>query len=298
MKNLSRFILLAFLLIGKNTFADNQTERCLTEEAIKKLTEKKLEFEDCQPYKDFIYVYTGKGKKRKIGMVDADGNIILPLQKIDTISWISKKYKTMIVSKKGKYGMIDFTGKVIVPFKYKNIDISGIPLSEDYLKNENTFFIWKDKNTYGLMRENGEMIIPVEYDIRGNNNRLELMLANTVSNYNVIVLSKKTKKGWKRTWMEIETGKMLVPMEYEKIGLLGNYFPNVKIYQVGNKNLSGLIDANGKMILPVEYENIWGYVMNDIFVMELVKNGKQIRMYMDKTGKFISEDEANKLSNP
>lgn len=295
MKNLSRFILLAFLLIGKNTFADNQTERCLTEEAIKKLTEKKLEFEDCQPYKDFIYVYTGKGKKRKIGMVDADGNIILPLQKIDTISWISKKYKTMIVSKKGKYGMIDFTGKVIIPFKYKNIDQGGFELGNGGI----IFVIWKNKNIYGLVQENGEMIIPVEYDIRGNElGQFTTIKSDDLSTHDVIVLAKKDKKGWKRTWMEVQTGKMLVPMEYEKIGLFGNYFPNVIIYQVSNKNLSGLIDANGKMILPVEYENIWGYVMNDIFVMELVKNGKQIRMYMDKTGKFISEDEANKLSNP
>lgn len=98
------------------------------------------------------FPYTENGKT---GLVDSDGNIILPAQ-YDEVKdlkgddWANSQI--YLVTKKGKFGMVDYAGKIILSAEYSQIECRN-----------DSCRISKD-GKYGYTTTAGSNFIPLEYE--------------------------------------------------------------------------------------------------------------------------------------
>ena len=95
---------------------------------------------------------------RKHGLIDHDGNVILPCIYDTSLFGISSKYERIIVNVGNKVAMIDFKGNTIIPAKYDSIQGLDQPLYLVTCKKED------GHSLNGLVTHNGKEILPPVYD--------------------------------------------------------------------------------------------------------------------------------------
>lgn len=131
-------------------------------------------------------------KDGKIGLLNEEGQEILPNQYTE-IKGLGKDNKSGFIVKKedGKYGIVDYANQTILEAKYEGIDkiygndmyvvkqagkqilvkkdgtevlSVGYDEIKEILKNAENGIIYVKDGKYGIMRQNGEIAIPNEYE--------------------------------------------------------------------------------------------------------------------------------------
>lgn len=102
--------------------------------------------------KKFIVAKTDGNNQLKYGLIDAEGEVLVPLEydEIDTHSFTSVRF---MAKKNSKWGVINDKNEIKVPLIYDEI-----------LKGGNPGYIVAQNGKYGLIDWDGKEIIPYEYD--------------------------------------------------------------------------------------------------------------------------------------
>lgn len=160
-------------------------------------------------------------KDKKYGVVDAQGNVVVPVT-FDDITYDSSRKIFKI--KSGKLTGVYFQdAKVITDIIYDEVTADGMSL-----------IIIKDKKR-GLMDYKGNILIPAEYD-----------KLNDYSN-GVYKALKDKKYG-----IISKEGKVLIPMEYDDINSF--IFTFKDLFTVEKEGKKGVVNRENKVIIPVEYK--------------------------------------------
>jgi hypothetical protein len=91
------------------------------------------------------------GKNGRFGIVDTNGNLLLPLQ-YDNI--VNTNAGGIIVEQKNRFGVLNQDFQLVIPIQYDEVTVS----------NESRNFIVKQKNRYGIFDRDFKIAIPVQYD--------------------------------------------------------------------------------------------------------------------------------------
>lgn len=216
---------------------------------------------------DRIIVY----KDGKRGVIDSDGNIIIPIM-YDDISIVGKNVKLFKVQFGKPYecqiGLIDINGKEVLPPVYETLrDLlmmgrdmyvfrknrkygvynaktgKGLECIFDYINAcpiyDDLIYI-KVNGFYGIYNDLFEQILPREF------NGIDAELNDIAVRGGYLILKKD-----KKTLISDKQGNVLLTLECNSIV---NISDNVIVYE--NSKKLGMLDFNGSIKLPVEYAEI------------------------------------------
>ena len=159
-------------------------------------------------------------KDGKIGLLNEEGQEILPNQYLEIIA-LGKDNKSGFIVKKedGKYGIVDYANQTILEAKYEGIDkiygsdmyvvkqagkqtlvkkdgtevlTVGYDEIKEILKNAENGIIYVKDGKYGIMRQNGEIAIPNEYE-ELKEAKSGILIIKQNGKYGIMDLQKQTK---------------------------------------------------------------------------------------------------------
>ncbi len=294
------------------------------------------------------YVFLRKGKK--LGLVNATGKLIFPIE-YDQIKPYHNKYGdrgiSFILEKEGKQGLGDDKGEILIPIEYDKVyterldfkpkydfaiveknkqegillntrfifpfkldkhliteygydliytrlNKKGIvvyksgkiikPLYQDIYSFRDTCFGVQQKGLWGVMNDEGKVIIPIEYeDIK----RFRRYYSNQSDTDLFFLIQKKGLWG-----IVNQEDKMQIEPLYQKITFLSD-----ELYKAQKNGLWGLISNKGKVITDFQYEEIPTICVNckeTASLISVVKDGKY--GYIDAKGKEVIEIKYHELS--
>lgn len=197
-------------------------------------------------------------KDNQYAVIDNAGKFIVPFGKYDKIDSYVNHIGLIEVSHHQKVGLIDTKGKIITPIQYDNFAISNFA---DLSKG----VVAKKSGKYGLINaKTNQILIDFIYDDIGD--------YSDENGYRTI--KQNDKYGYINA-----TGKVVVPMIYDQVGL---YKGALSPVQKGDK--WGFVDREGKVVLDFEYDHVIPAVSPNFRV---VKDNKEF--FIDPTGKMIEE---------
>lgn len=200
-------------------------------------------------------------KDNKFGLIDIDGNEILPCEydKIDTVKGVKN---SIIVGKGSTVGIVNSTGSIVIDVKYADIKAVTTEYKDGYivkdvsgnlgiiLDNNNSILDCKYndiKNVSGnnlfVVKENGKWKILDKES--GNTIDFNFEDAKSIENKNIIVKS-NNKYG-----LIASDGTVKIKCEYQNIDYA---FSDNYICEKDNKY--GIINSNGEVKVQFEYENL------------------------------------------
>lgn len=160
-------------------------------------------------------------------------------------------------------GIIDINGNVIIPLQYDNIDIYAEDLIcgtkdetwgcftidgkqkfiSDYDDNRRVFedyFIVNKNDKYGLIDQDGKIVIPLNYSYIGQ-----------FSDKNLLRVEKDSK------WGIVDTNATItLPIEYKHFSEFDN---RRKVREISDGKKNGYINEKSEIVLPVIYDEILAY---------------------------------------
>lgn len=203
------------------------------------------EFEDVEAFENGFALV---GENHKWGIVDAEGQILVPVQFDSIRSEMLSNRLVFKVWQNGLCGLFDKQGKQVTPVEYEML----IPAGTGLLKA-------RKQGKYGVMKTNGSVLAAFIYDSMTNTCRDSL-----IPEWPAIVSLDN-----KFTLLDEKKGEV-VPLKTERIYYLGegyyaqknkknyclidgygNAYPKVKFDSLGNCSLGKIAAFNGKK---------WGYV--------------------------------------
>ncbi len=173
------------------------------------------------------------------GLIDYTGNIKFnsTLQEINIIPNIENK---IIIKENNLYGVINTaTYKKIIPNIYKEI----IPITN----NENTCYIVKYEDKYGVISSTGQKVLESIYDKIHNVNSLKYIVAEKQGEINIYDLEGKV---------------VFTKPDFNILDIQDNSIIAQK------NNLTGIISFNNEEILPYKYQTIKRAGVNQYIVQE------------------------------
>ena len=108
-------------------------------------------------YEDRIETVIRDDDRERRGVIDRDGNVILPCVWDAGWNGISCKKRRIIFREDGKQGVADFDGNIIVEPIYRDIHWLDDPLLTFKIGDEN-------RGTKGLMTHDGVEVLPAKFD--------------------------------------------------------------------------------------------------------------------------------------
>jgi hypothetical protein len=233
---------------------------------------------------DFYCEKYSKNRYNNLGIVDKDGNVILPhlfsksysnsnsyevllnmnnnygLFNLNELRWsIPMEYEDLndlgnnlySAKKNGKWGVVDDNNSVIVPFEWSQIsNISGL---DNYIIVTSNEYPNRFKGVYSLVER--KLAIPCIYSSLHKIDRQNYFLVNKDSKSNIIDINNIQRFS---KWYD----EITVPSR-------GRSYYIVKI-----DNKFGVIDDNEKEIIPVEYTEFATYPYSDGSYLARNKEGK------------------------
>jgi hypothetical protein len=233
---------------------------------------------------DFYCEKYSKNRYNNLGIVDKDGNVILPhlfsksysnsnsyevllnmnnnygLFNLNELRWsIPMEYEDLndlgnnlySAKKNGKWGVVDDNNSVIVPFEWSQIsNISGL---DNYIIVTSNEYPNRFKGVYSLVER--KLVIPCIYSSLHKIDRQNYFLVNKDSKSNIIDISNIQRFS---KWYD----EITVPSR-------GRSYYIVKL-----DNKFGVIDDNEKEIIPVEYTEFATYPYSDGSYLARNKEGK------------------------
>ena len=171
-------------------------------------------------------------KSSKFGLVDNEGEIILPFEYEDIIC---EHLGNIFVKKSGKWGVVNDENQRLIPCKYDYIAFAWDEISEN---GRNYIVVQNDK--FGKVTETGNEIFPCLYD--GITTWVEY---GPDGHY--------VKIGDKMGLIDYN-GKVLIPVQYDKVGFIHGTSWAV----VFDKGKMGLYNVKNKsFFLPLEYDFLY-----------------------------------------
>lgn len=160
-------------------------------------------------------------KDNKYGVVDAQGNLVVPVQ-FDNITYDSMR--KFFKLKSGKLmGLYFQAEKVATDIVYDEVGSDGMSL-----------IVIKDKKR-GLMDYKGDILIPAEYD---QLNDYSNGVYKAVKDKKVGILNRE--------------GKVLIPLEYDSVDTFAFTFKD--LFKVEKDGKKGVVNRQNKVIIPIVYE--------------------------------------------
>ncbi len=256
---------------------------------------------------DEIYLPKGGRKKfivslkGKMGIVDINGNQIVPLEYLSIEETAYKDGSHLAQDKNGMFGFFNLDGEVTLPFKYTNIKKlgygnsniiantlnkcgilrvnDGIPYeiatcNFDNIEFENKVFVVKKDGKYGLLDEFGDKITEMEYD------KIECVLDKGTyrrSSSRVYIAKKDENYFLLNSFGKIvsEKGTKLLKPSYKYDSYQNLTVDNSYLIAMGANGKVGLIDAFAKEIIPMVYDEI--VARKESFVV--VKSNNKVGIY-------------------
>lgn len=258
----------------------------------------------------------------KLGVMDLNGKwVIMPkyfeISKMDS----NQHYMASIVkpgdSKRLVWGVIDKIGKEVIPFKYSSLSIHGKnyivaegndpwgdDLLEDLEEDDDEDFLdaldSEEKRKWGLLSPTGAEILPVK-----------LFYIELTSEKDILMIEEKEKSAiamgkLNKSLFDLRKKTMFSLVAYDEYKydkvkfngkpkgdyrILSPYFAE-GVINVAKAGKWGFIDKTGKIIIPFQYDHASAFSKG----AALIKNNNEW-FYINKQGKKINENEANKQVN-
>lgn len=238
----------------------------------------------------YITVVSKKNNGYSMGLFNDKGEMIATPR----YEMIQVVHNGIMVQEKDLYGLLDFQGRTILPTIYDYLEVkkSGmmIATARNRVMIDDKGAIIKtthypiinavndDRAIFcgalpvglrcGLMDKTGQVITPATYH--------ELNQFSNVydgSDYERFLIADNGKKGL----IDINTGKVIVPLIYDYIGYISEDMLEVKI---GNKY--GFVNIQNQQVIKLIYDYVESF---DTGLAKVAKDGEQF--YIDKTGKRV-----------
>lgn len=230
------------------------------------------------------------------GQVDEEGNVIIPLEYSGFSMLSLRQNPPYAVYKNYKNGIIDGNGGVLVPFEYDDID------EIQWADSTKTFFRMAQNGKMGLMDQNAQWILPMEYGFISKSPKdegdwlyLEAYPRNTgkyglynvetalliepqyksVDVYPDFIMVSRQKENTTYYQLLDKSGNPLTDADYTNMEWTKGYLLCAKHRKYG------VLDKNGKTLIPFDYEYIWAQTPHLIYVQD--ENDDYF--YMDISGK-------------
>lgn len=254
------------------------------------------------------------GANNMFGMVDETGCICIPCVYEETQPTMSTEYFPF--KRNGKWGFLTKTEEIVVQFKY-----------DDVLRLTDSTFVAKMNGKSGLFTYTNRCILEPKYDriaykVLGNpedptyvflNDKMAILnsqnefvtdfeYSGEIVSYGLpqegkyvevskAMSSRDKNNRYRCGLIEYETGKLVIPCEYESLGDISEGL----LYAEKNDKY-GYIDINNNVVIPFKYEDaenfseglarvaVHGGYYNSIFGCEL---SYSLYGFIDRTGQFI-----------
>lgn len=181
----------------------------------------------CEDWNGFIVK-----KDSKIGLIDLNGNTIIPFEYEDINSDDENR---IFVKKDSKWGVVTNKNKIIIPCIY---DYIAYAWDDDQDESHNYIVVQNDK--FGKINEKGDEIFPCIYD------GITTWIENGRKGHYVMI-------GEKMGLIDY-SGKIIIPIEYESVSdCIGTNW--VEVYQNGKMGLC--FKNDGSIFLPIEFDSIY-----------------------------------------
>lgn len=185
-----------------------------------------------------------------------------------------------VANDNGKCGIIDKDKQIHLPFIYSSV-YKFLSPSQKEDNSSFTFRIRKDKK-YGVCKQDGEIVVPVEYD------KIENLSCNNGDDNIHLLL--RFKKGNKKIIVDSNGKEVNLLNEYDEVVQYGN-----NIYEVSKNNKLGIVTFNNEIIVPLEYDYTTIDYENKIIIAKKNFNGKEDTNVFDIKGNLISSINYDKV---
>ena len=248
-------------------------------------------------------------KDKKYGVIDKNSLTTIIGNKYDNIKYVENTGE-FIVESDGKTGTLSPSGETKIGLRY---DAVGL------IDGKNKLYYVKSRNLYGVVNQNGKVLVYTEYENIGINRTLFPIadIKNDMFFYgNCIPLKKDNKWG-----LADKNGEIILNMEYDSLGYVEKtetvvenpnnkknsvvvttapeksinnviLIPEIEGIVVGKNNKYGVVDSIGKMIIPCEYNKIYSITNEGKDEIYLEKDGRVIKLY-----KYLEENKIE-IKNP
>lgn len=253
-RTLKKSVVAFFMLTGTSyVFASQVSERCEIDQEYQSSHGTVL----CETSSEGLVAVEQKGK---YGFMNSQGKLVIPI-KYDDVGIFSEGLAS--VEKNNKSGFINIQGKIVIPFEYDRpsrfsdglarvridgryifIDKTGTKvLDVDRYYNLNPFsysevfmdgFALVEKESkQGLINKQGELVVPVEYDL------IDLPFSE-----GLVVIKKNNKYGFLN-----KQGQEVVPPKYDNaVGFLEG------LARIRYEGRYGFINQQGQIVIPIVFE--------------------------------------------
>lgn len=227
------------------------------------------------------YIDAQKGEETVV--FDANGNNL----NTDIISYNQVSDLAIVIDRNNNYNIVDSSGNKKLHESYTYIEYF----------NNNYFIVTKDSKT-GVIDENGNIIINLEYDaiqaiddtnalqaIKTDENRTDIIDSNMNIHEGIVNANVLKKDSYIKVFAETE-------MKYYDFS--GNeityksLFPNNNVYASQSNGKWGLVDNSGRVVVPYEYDMVTEQNGN---VAGVKKDG--IWQVVDTNGQIVSDRQYN-----
>lgn len=161
-----------------------------------------------------------------------------------------------VVRKDGKYGVISQDGKLLVPFKYEGVEALL-----------DAGFMLFNGDSWAVADRDGRELTPFHFDALGNQ----------LSRVSEGMIPAKYNGRW--GFASAETGEMVVPPQYDSVGVMSEGFANFT-----REGKIGYVDRSGRVIVESDFERADQFSDGFAAVKMAGRWG-----YIDKNGKVAIE---------
>lgn len=158
----------------------------------------------------------------------------------------------------GKYGLISFDGKKITKSIYDEIE--GLSYKEGEL-------LVKQNDNYGVINIKGNKLIDIMYNQISVDGYYTYEDGYKHAGY---IVSNKTQEGYRYGYIN-NNGKLILPLEYNKLERITDIKDNDNAYLIGAKNGQFGLKKNENDVIKNEYQSIAYDTNNQLLVLEKSK---------------------------
>jgi hypothetical protein len=210
-------------------------------------------YKDLKPIGDYFLAY----KKDKIGIIDSQNNILVPItfdrHQVETNSlhtfWLDNACQGIFDFNPSEFSLLN--GYQAIDYIEGLVKYGYTPVQKD--------------GKYGLINSHFEEVIPVIYDEMKNYIHL-----------GYFKVKKEKFYGFVDT-----TGNVIIPIKYLKIGAI---FLDDRIWFTNKEGKYGFLDRNGKEIIAAQYDFVTNFYVNKAIVY---KDG--FAAFIDKKGNLLTD---------
>lgn len=220
-----------------------------------------------QNVKEF-FVKTKSSTEETVGLVAADGNVIISPKKYENISILSDELGLYLVEKDDKYGVLNRNGEIVVHAEFDSIGLpDGLAEVYGYTSEDNKYLIYnntivvENNGKYGFYNLEGKEVLEPAYDGVGYTTSIG-------------VVDDEQSSSSSKNQESVLTIKSEIELDNGQTGLVNGI---VVQYNRDNDSWYGVYDAiSEKLIVPCGCSKIYS----------ITKSGKQT-YYMEFNGEQI-----------